>query len=104
MLDHEVKGVSLEYYADINGQNLGGYNTGFYAGPGPELFNGNLGPLELPTTTEHHMKLRFYLDSLGDSIEMFNSAEIHTVVPEPTACALLLTAAGALVISRSRRM
>lgn len=99
----EVGGVSLDYFGDINGQSLGGYGTGFYSGPEGETFNGSLGPLVLPTTTEHHMKLRFYLDSLGDSIEMFNSAEIHTVVPEPTTLALLLPSLGILLASRSRR-
>ena len=90
-IDHNVQGASLEYYADINGQSLGSFVTGIYVGPGPEPFDDFLGPLLLPTTTEHHMKLRFYLDSPGDSIELFNSAEIHTVVPEPAAWLLLLT-------------
>lgn len=87
-IDHNVQGASLEYYADINGQSLGSFVTGIYVGLGPAPFADTLGPLPLPTTTEHHMKLRFYLDSLGDSIELFNSAEIHTNVPEPSALAL----------------
>ena len=32
---------------------------------------------------------------------MFNSAEIHTVVPEPTTLALLLPSLGILLASRS---
>jgi len=100
-IDHEVRGADLLYLADINGQPLGAYGTGFYAGPGPHAFMGSLGPLVLPTTTEHHMTLRFYLDSLGDSIEMFNSAEIHTT-PEPAGAALVI-AACMLVVSRRYR-
>lgn len=100
-IDHEVRGADLLYLASINGQSLGGFGTGFYAGPGPHPFMGNLGPLVLPTTTEHHMTLRFYLDSLGDSIELFNSAEIHTV-PEP-ASAVLILALGVVFASRRSR-
>jgi hypothetical protein len=99
-IDHEVKGASLQYLADINGQSLGAFATGIYVGPGPSPFMGGLGPLVLPTTTEHHMELRFYLDSLGDSIELFNSADIHTV-PEPAAAALL-AALTATLASRRR--
>ena len=91
-IDHNVQGASLEYYADINGISLGSYVSGIYAGPGPEPFSDVLGPLPLPTTTEHHMKLRFYLDSIGDSIELFNSAEIHTIVPEPISISLAMLA------------
>ena len=36
------------------------------------------------------MKLRFYLDSLGDSIELFNNAEIHTNVPKPSALSMAM--------------
>jgi hypothetical protein len=97
-IDHEVRGASLQYLADINGQSLGAFATGLYAGPGPWGFMGGLGPLILPTTTEHHMELRFYLDSLGDSIQMFNSAEIHTT-PEP-AGAVLIWALGVIIASR----
>lgn len=103
-IDHEVKGASLDYFATINGQSLGVFTTGFYAGPGPEPFDGTLGPLLLPTTTEHHMKLRFYLDSLGDSIELFNSAELHSGVPEPAAWAFVLVALITIAASRHRRM
>lgn len=88
-VDHDVRGASLEYRAWINSQPMGTFATGLYAGPGPHPFMGGLGPLVLPTTTEHHMEMRFYLDSLGDSIELFNSAEIHTV-PEPAAAAAML--------------
>jgi len=98
-LGTDVGGASLEYYADVNGQSLGGYATGLYSGPEGETFNGSLGPLLTPTTTEHHMKLRFYLDTLGDAIEMFNSAEIHTVVPEPTVLGLLLPSLGILLVA-----
>lgn len=100
-IDHEVRGASLEYRAWINSQPMGTFATGFYAGPGPQPFMGGLGPLLLPTTTEHHMEMRFYLDSLGDSIELFNSAEIHTV-PEPTAAVVML-ALGVMATSRRRR-
>lgn len=100
-IDHEVRGASFEYRADINGQPMGTYGTGFYAGPGPHPFMGGLGPLVLPTTTEHHMEMRFYLDSIGDSIEMFNSAEIHTI-PEP-ACVALIGLAGAMAVLRRSR-
>lgn len=100
-INHLVGGASLQYTAEINGQSLGGYATGFYTGPGPEPFMGSLGPLVLPTTTEHHMEMRFYLDALGDSIELFNSAEIHTV-PEP-AGAVMLAALGAIFASRRAR-
>jgi len=100
-LGTNVFGASLEYSADINGQSMGTYATGFYSGPEGETFNGSLGPLVTPTTTEHHMHLRFYLDTLGDSIEMYNSAEIHTV-PEPTSLALLVPALGVFLVSRFR--
>ncbi len=102
-IDHDVKGASLEYFASVDGQSLGGFNTGIYAGPGPELFDGSLGPLLLPTTEEHHLKMRFYLDSLGDSIELFNSAELHSVVPEPGTGVLMLAAWGSILASRRRR-
>ena len=103
-IDHEVKGASLDYFASVNGQSLGSFITGIYAGPGPEPFDGALGPLLLPTTTEHHMTLRFYLDSLGDSIELFNSAELHSGVPEPAAWAFVLVALITIAASRHRRM
>jgi hypothetical protein len=103
-IDHEVKGVSLDYSADINGQSLGSFGTGFYAGPGPLPFDDVLGPLVLPTTTEHHMRLRFYLDSLGDSIELFNSAEIHSGVPEPSLGGFVLIAIGAACGLRHRQL
>jgi hypothetical protein len=93
-MDHEVRGASLDYFADINGQSLGSFGTGLYAGPGPHPFDDTLGPVVLPTTTQHHMKLRFYLDTLGDSIELFNSAELHSGIPEPAtwllSCAAVL--------------
>jgi hypothetical protein len=101
-IDHEVKGASLDYSAEINGQPLGTFVKPFYAGPGPEPFAGDLGPLVLPTTTEHHMQLRFYLDSIGDSIEMFNSAEMHTFVPEP-ASGCVFAASVAFLASRRAR-
>ena len=99
-IDHQVQGAGLEFIASINGQSLGGFNTGIYVGPGPEPFDNTLGPLLLPTTTEHYMQLRFYLDSLGDSIELFNSAELHSIVPEPATCGLLLLAFGAVLVAR----
>jgi MYXO-CTERM domain-containing protein len=102
-IDHNVQGASLEYSADVNGQSMGGFATGIYTGPGPEPFDSTLGPLLTPTTTQHHMKLRFYLDSLGDSIELFNSAEIHTRVPEPATWGLGLVAVGAVLAARRRR-
>ena len=102
-IDHEVKGASLDYFAEVNGQSLGFFGTGIYAGPGPEPFDGDLGPLLLPTTTEHHMTLRFYLDSLGDSIELFNSAELHSGVPEPAAGGVMFVALASILASCRRR-
>lgn len=97
-INHLVGGASLFYSADVTGYNLGTYATGLYVGPGPSPFMGSLGPVQTPTTIQHHMNLGFYLDTLGDSIEMFNSAVIRTT-PEPASAALLL-AAGALLRSR----
>jgi hypothetical protein len=102
-IDHEVKGASLDYSASINGQSLGFFGTGFYAGPGPEPFDGMLGPIWLPTTTEHHINMRFYLDSLGDSIELFNSADVHTRVPEPASGCVMAVAAMFMLAWRHRR-
>ncbi len=96
--NHLVGGASLFYSADGTGFDLGTYATGLYVGPGPAPFMGSLGPVQTPTTILHHMTLGFYLDTLGDSIEMFNSAMIRTT-PEP-ASAVLLLAAGALLKSR----
>jgi hypothetical protein len=101
-LTHVVGGASLQYTADVMGTSLGTYVTGLYSGAGPSAFMGGVGPVLLPTTTEHHMMMRFYLDSLGDSIEMFNSAEIHSVVPEPAG--LMFAAVGAVLASRRGRM
>lgn len=98
-IDNEVRGASLLYSASVTNYDLGSFFTGLYAGPGPEPFMGDIGPVVTPTTIEHHMELLFYLDSLGDSIEMFNSAEIHTV-PEPAGALLLV---GLLGLRASRR-
>lgn len=67
---------------------------------GPVPFDEILGPILLPTTTEHEITLGFYLDSPGDAIRLFNSAEIHTIVPEPTIQMLLLSAMASLVARR----
>jgi hypothetical protein len=102
-IDHEVKGASLDYFASVNDQSLGAFVTGIYVGPGPEPFVGDLGPMLFPTTTEHHMQLRFYLDSLGDSIDLFNSAEMHGFVPEPASSHFVLLAIVCVHVARGRR-
>lgn len=64
---------------------------------GPVPFDDFLGPILLPTTTQHEITLGFYLDSPGDAIRLFNSAEIHTIVPEPTSAVLLWSIATGLI-------
>jgi len=96
---HNVGGASIAYMAEVTGFNLGTFATGIYSGPGPHPFMGFLGPIVTPTTIEHHIQLGYYLDTLGDKIEMFDSAELHTV-PDPATLALL--AAGGALISRRR--
>lgn len=100
-VNHEVGGTSLLYQASVTGYDLGTFATGIYSGPGPHPFMGGVGPVVTPTTIEHHMHMQFYLDTLGDSIELFNSAEIHTV-PEPVGLGLILMAAAAWSARRGR--
>jgi hypothetical protein len=70
--------------------------------PSPQPFDGGtLGPLLLPTTTKHEITLQFYLGDPGDAIRMFDSAEIHTVVPEPSG--FVAGAFGAAIILAWRR-
>ena len=105
-VDHEVGRTRLEYIPTVSGQGMGAYDSGFFVGTGPEPFGATLGPLLLATTDEHHIYMRFYLDTLGDKIEMFNSAELHTVSvasPEPSSFALALLGLLSLSMMRRRR-
>ena len=90
-VDSDIGGARLEYIPTVSGQGMGAFDSGFVDGPGPIVFADTLGPLLLATTEEHHIFMRFYLDTLGDLIEMFNSAELHST-PEPATGAVLTLA------------
>jgi hypothetical protein len=93
--------AELFYTPTVNGQGMGSAHEGPVINMlGPVPFNDVLGPLVLGTTTEHHINIGFYLDSPGDAIRLFDSAELHTFVPEPASAALL---AATLLIRRRRR-
>lgn len=70
---------------------------------GPVPFFGDSGPV-LPATvfTSHTIHLKFYLDTLGDSIRLFDSAAILSV-PEPTTGAAMLALLVWLSACRRRR-
>lgn len=94
--------AELFYTPTVNGQGMGTAHEGPVINlPGPIPFDAALGPLVIGTTTEHRINLSFYLDSPGDAIRLFNSAELHTYVPEPTSAMLLLLSLGALRVRRA---
>jgi len=94
-LGNPISYAELFYTPRVNSQGMGTAHEGPVSGvPGPVPFADNLGPLLLPTTTEHEITIGFYLDSPGDAIRLFNSAALHTVVPEPASAGLALVALG----------
>ncbi len=91
VLGNAIGYAELRYFAEVSpGKSLGMLLEGPVINmPSPQPFvGGNLGPLLLPTTIEHEITLQFYLGDPGDAIRLFNSAEIHTVVPEPSSAVL----------------
>ncbi|MGD9648160.1 MAG: hypothetical protein AB7U73_20790 [Pirellulales bacterium] len=104
VLGNEIGFADLKFFAAVNGQSLGTLIEGPATGlPIVQPFvGGTLGPLLLPTTTEHEIKLQFYLGDPGDAIRMFNSAEIHTAVPEPSGVRAGLLGAAMILAWRVR--
>jgi hypothetical protein len=98
VLNNPIGGAELNFIADVSGQNLGVFHDGPISGVNVHPFAADLGPLVLPTTTQHALTFQFYLDEPGDAIRLFNSAEIHTG-PEPST---MLLAAIALLGARWR--
>lgn len=91
VLGNDIGYAELRYFADVSpGQSLGMLHEGPVINmQSPQAFaGGNLGPLLLPTTTKHEITLQFYLGDPGDAIRLFNGAEIHTAVPEPSSAVL----------------
>ena len=97
--------AELFYTPTVNNQGMGSAHEGPVINMlGPVPFADVLGPLVLGTTTEHLINIGFYLDSPGDSIRLFDSAELHTYVPEPSAAALLSAGLAAILVRRGRRI
>ncbi len=97
--------AELFYTPTVNNQGMGMAHEGPVINMlGPVPFADVLGPLVLPTTTEHLINIGFYLDSPGDAIRLFDSAELHTFVPEPSSSALLIAGFAAIVLRRGRRI
>ncbi|MDZ4657583.1 MAG: PEP-CTERM sorting domain-containing protein [Bythopirellula sp.] len=97
VLGNPISYAELFYTPRVYPENFGMTMGTAHEGPvsgvlGPVPFDELLGPIVLPTTIEHEITLGFYLDAPGDAIRLFNSAEIHTIVPEPTSAVLFLTA------------
>jgi hypothetical protein len=91
VLGNAIGYADLRFFAEVYpGQSLGMIHEGPVIDlPSPQAFvGGNLGPLVLPTTIRHELTLQFYLGDPGDAIRLFNSAEIHTTVPEPSGVVL----------------
>jgi hypothetical protein len=100
-LGNPISFADLNYTATVNNYFIGSTYEGPAMGvPGPVPFSALLGPVATPTTTEHVHTLSFYLDSPGDAIRLFDSAEIHTFVPEPGTLAL---AGACLAVGMFRR-
>lgn len=104
LLGNNIGLAWLDVSASVNAFAIGGMSAGPVEGvPGPVEFFDAAGPLLLPTTTQHTLIHHFYLGDPGDAIRLFNSSEIHTVVPEASSTLLALT--GTLIIlgrARSR--
>jgi|GEM_PF-3291118 len=108
VLGNQIGFADLTFIAAVSpdyGQNLGQLHEGpVNNSPSPQPFvGGNLGPLVLPTTIAHLITLQFYLGDPGDAIRLFNSAEIHTVVPEPSTMVLACLAGAGLVVPMLHR-
>jgi len=103
VLGNQIGYADLKMIAAVSGQGLGMLIEGPVSGlPSIQPFDGGtLGPLTLPTTTKHEITLQFYLGDPGDAIRLFDSAEIHTVVPEPSG--IVPSAFGAAIILAWRR-
>jgi len=111
VLGNQIGFADLTFIAAVSpdyGQSLGLLHEGpVNNSPSPQPFvGGDLGPLILPTTIAHLITLQFYLGDPGDAIRLSNSAEIRTVVPEPSG--VVLSAVGAALVlmwaSRSRSL
>lgn len=94
--------ANLNFVARVNNILVGSTGVGPAMGLGPVPFFDVLGPLELPTTTEHEFQFDFYLDAPGDAIRLFDSAELHTSIPEPRS--LVLAALAAIALTRRQRL
>ena len=106
VLGNAIGYAQLSYSAAVSpGQSLGLLLEGPIINmPSPQPFvGGNLGPLLLPTTTKHEITLQFYLGDPGDAIRLFNSAEMHTSVPEPSTMVLACLAGAGLAVPMLRR-
>jgi hypothetical protein len=104
-LGNPISYAELFYSPSVNGFGMGTAHEGPAINTvGPVPFDEDLGPLPLPTTTRHEINISFYLDSPGDAIRLFNSAELRTRVPEPATGTLALAATGlATLLTRRRR-
>lgn len=108
VLGNQIGFADLTFIAAVSpdyGQNLGVLHEGpVNNSDSPQPFvGGDLGPLVLPTTIAHLITLQFYLGDPGDAIRLFNSAEIHTVVPEPGTLVLAGLAGVGLAMPMLRR-
>jgi hypothetical protein len=107
VLGNQIGFADLTFIAAVSpdyGQNLGLLHEGpVNNSPSPQPFvGGNLGPLVLPTTIAHLITLQFYLGDPGDAIRLSNSAEIRTVVPEPSGVVLGAVGAALVLMGASR--
>ncbi|MEX2113097.1 MAG: PEP-CTERM sorting domain-containing protein [Pirellulales bacterium] len=104
VLGNDIGYAELRLFAAVNSQSMGMLQEGpVINSPSPQAFVGGMLALELPTTTEHIFTFQFYLGDPGDAIRLFNSAELHTFVPEPSSAVLGLLGAGMLGVLGCKR-
>lgn len=104
VLGNDIGYADLRLFAAVNSQSMGMLHEGpVINSPSPQAFGGGMLALQLPTTTEHSLLFQFYLGDPGDAIRLFNSGELHTVVPEPSSVLLALVGAGMICVWGCRR-
>lgn len=103
VLGNDIGYAELRLFADVNSQSMGMLHEGpAINSPSPQPFGGGMLALQLPTTTEHSLLFQFYLGDPGDAIRLFNSGELHTVVPEPSSVLLAVVGVGMICLTGRR--
>ncbi len=82
-LNNLIGGIELNFIADVNGNNLGVFQEGPIENVLVHPFADTFNPQVIATTSQTELTFQFYLDSPGDAIRLFNSAEV-VGVPEPS--------------------